>query len=143
MDLNSIPLFEIMKGKLNYHSQRQSILAQNVANADTPGYQAKDLAAPDFKAMAQANSGRLASSALPIARTNEKHMAGMGSGKPVYTQEKRPSTYERNPNGNNVSLEEEMMLVANNQAEYQKVISLYRKSVEMFKTALGRGGQGA
>ena len=43
MDFSSIPLFSILKTKMTYLSERQAILAQNVANADTPGYMARDI----------------------------------------------------------------------------------------------------
>ncbi|MCE2926405.1 MAG: flagellar basal body rod protein FlgB [Rickettsiales bacterium] len=134
-----MPLFSLMRGKLNHLSERQSVLAQNVANADTPGYQAKDLSEPNFKEIA----ARMTQSAsMPMAVTNRKHMQGEQVGVTSSGTIKRPSTYERNPNGNNVVIEEEMMRVAENQAEYQKVLSLYRKTVDMFRTALGRQGGG-
>jgi flagellar basal-body rod protein FlgB len=139
MDFGGIPLFSVMKSKLGYISARQSVLAQNVANADTPDYKAKDVKEPDFKHIAQSLS-RGTAQKLPIQITNEKHMAGSSSSSMMLQAEKRLSTYERNPNGNNVVIEEEMMRVADNQAEYQKVLSLYRKTVEMFRTVIGRTG---
>lgn len=141
MDLTSLPLFSLMKSKLNYHSARQGVLAQNVANSDTPGYQTKDVAAPDFKSIMSGTS-RLDRKNLPLAVTHPGHVANGNTGKGDFQSVKRASTYERNPNGNNVSLEEEMMLVSGNQAEYQKVLNIYKKSVDMFKTALGRPGSG-
>jgi flagellar basal-body rod protein FlgB len=139
MNYTDLPLFSIMRGKLGYLSQRQSVIAQNIANADTPGYQAKDLAEPNFKEIA----GRMQLAAsLPLATTSRKHLQGDMPTVTTTGVVKRPSTYERNPNGNNVVIEEEMMRVAENQAEYQKVLNLYRKSVDMFRTALGRQGGG-
>ncbi len=55
-------------------------------------------------------------------------------------QEKRKNTYETSPTGNNVVIEEEMAKIAENQAEYQKVVSLYGKTISMFKNALGSNG---
>lgn len=134
MDFGSIPLFDVLKSKLAYMSQRQSVLAQNIANADTPGYQAQDVQAPDFKKMmAGAGDGQ-----LPMKTTNEKHFPGRNISGGSFSVINRESTYERNPNGNNVSIEEEMSKVAENQAEYQKVLNIYRKSVDMFKTAIGK-----
>ena len=43
MNVDSIPLFGLLKGKLGYLNQRQRLIAQNVANADTPGYAPTDL----------------------------------------------------------------------------------------------------
>lgn len=135
MNFTSIPLITAMKSKLGYLSERQTVLAQNIANADTPNYQAKEVKAPDF--------GKTLSNSLQqlhLARTNEKHLSGkiVSSGNSHIIN--RDSTYERSPNGNNVVIEEEMSKIAENQAEYQKVLNLYRKSVDMFKTAIGKTG---
>ncbi len=105
-----------------YHSAQQAQLALNISNADTPDYKAKDVVAPDFKKMAFGGvaSGGAAQKLPPLA---------------IVT---RNSTFERNPSGNNVSIEEEMAKAADNQQEYQKVLNLYRKTVDMFKIAIGK-----
>ncbi len=135
MNLLNIPLFEAMQQKMQYHSSRQAVLAQNVANADTPGYLAKEMTAPNF--------GAMLGSSMKMATTNAKHMqagnnGNSGSGKIT----PRANTYELNPIGNNVVLEEEVMRVAENQSEYQKTTSMYKKSLEMFKIALGKANGG-
>lgn len=139
MDFMGIPLFNVMKAKLNYISARQSVLAQNIANADTPDYQAKDIKEPDFKTLARTMQTGAAQN-LPLTITDAKHVMGSGKMGASYAAGKRPTTYERNPNGNNVVIEEEMMRVSENQAEYQKVLSLYTKTISMFKTAIGKQG---
>ena len=142
MDFASLPIIHLMKSKLGYISERQSVLARNVANADTPNYLAQDIAEPDFKAMAQQMQSA-GGQTLPMATTNPMHLHGGATGSGHFQVTKRPSTYELNPNGNNVVIEEEMMRVGENQADYQKVLGLYRKTLEMFKTAIGRPGAGA
>ncbi len=136
MDFVDIPLFGAMKTKLGYLSERQGVLAQNVANADTPNYQAKDVKTPDFK-QHLANSAQK-SQKLQLASTDEKHFAGLNSSSSSSHIINRDSTYERSPNGNNVVIEEEMGKIAENQMEYQKILNLYRKTVDMFKTAIGK-----
>lgn len=131
MDFSNIPLFSVMRGKMGYISERQGVLAQNVANADTPGYQAKDVAIPDFKKMV-ADTG-----ALRMGTTSVKHLSGPAAST-HFAIINRVSTYERNPTENNVSIEEEMSKIAENQAEYQKVLNLYRKTLDMFKIAIGK-----
>jgi flagellar basal-body rod protein FlgB len=142
MDFTNVPLFSVMKAKLNYLSAEQATLAQNVANADVPAYKARDAVAPDFKKMAfSGSSARVSGGVLPMQTTNAKHIAvlsapAVGAGGTII----RASTFERNPSGNNVAIEEEMAKIADNQAEYQKVLNLYRKTVDMFKTAIGKTG---
>jgi len=138
MDFGNIPLFEMMQQKLKYHASRQSVLAQNVANVDTPGYRAKDIKTPDFNAILSRHT-----SAKSMATTDRLHMQpGMGANGGFNKANDRENTYELNPIGNNVVIEEEVMRVAENQSEYQKVLGIYRKSLEMFKIALGRPSGG-
>ena len=49
MDLSQIPLFAALSKRMSWLADRQAVLAQNVANADTPGYAARDLREPDFR----------------------------------------------------------------------------------------------
>src|SRR5215212_8958164 len=49
MNLDDIPLFSMLKGRLGYLNQRQQVVAQNIANADTPGYTPRDLNGFSFK----------------------------------------------------------------------------------------------
>ena len=136
MNLENIPLFGIMRTKLSYLSERQSVLAQNIANSDTPGYKAKDIAEPDFKKMV-ASSGLGGQRPLQMAITNVKHIA-KNTPVPAFRADKRNNTYELNPNGNNVVLEEEISKMAMNTQEYQKALNLYSKGIAMFKTAIGK-----
>lgn len=129
MDFSNIPLFSVMRSKLTYMSERQGVLAQNIANVDTPGYRAMDVSAPDFS--------KMVAHKLQMTATNAHHMGG-GKASGSFKHEPRKNTDELNPVGNNVVIEEEMAKVAANQAEYQKVINLYGKAISMFKIALGR-----
>lgn len=138
MDFNTIPLFGLMKTKLDYASERQSVLAENVANADTPNYRAKDVTPPDFHAMV-AHAGGAQAQKLQMVTTNPKDISSNGAQGNFKTEE-RKTTYELNPDGNNVSIDEEMMKVAQNQAEYTKTINLYHKMMSLFKVALGNSG---
>lgn len=140
MDFASLPLFNLMKTKLNFLSERQGVLAKNVANADTPGYKARDVETPDFKTLLKGSPGHAAQN-LPMAMTHSGHMAmksPSGGMKPMT----RKVTDELNPNGNNVVIEEEMSKVAANQAEYTMAMNLYSKTISMFKTAIGSQGNG-
>ncbi len=140
MDFAALPLFNILKAKLNYASERQSVLAQNVANADTPGYKAKDVQMPDFAKMMGGMGGQSAQN-LPMARTSAGHIAPMsstGSMKLI----NRKMTDELNPNGNNVVIEEEMSKIAKNQGDYTTALNLYSKTISMFKTAIGSASGG-
>lgn len=131
MDLNKIPLFGVMTERLNWLSQRQTVLAQNIANANTPGYQPKDLKEPDFKAMLARSGG----GNLDMARTQGNHLGG-GS-RAVKHAPVESGSHETTPTGNGVVLEEQLMKTAETRMDYTATLNLYRKHVDMIKVALG------
>jgi flagellar basal-body rod protein FlgB len=130
MPISDIPILAMLRTRMEWHQERQRVLAENVANADTPNYQARDLAAPDF-------SRELASVAsLSLMRTDAQHIAGIGFGGSQFAADN--SHYEVRPRGNSVTHEDEMMKVASNQMDFDAVTSLYTRSLALIKTALGR-----
>lgn len=132
MNLDSISLFRVVDKQLRYLGQRQETLAKNIANANTPGYQAMDLAAPDFQsAMNSAQS-------VEMAATSPSHYGvAMGTAAPSVAKEKPIVPWEISPDGNSVVLEQQMMEASSTQANYQMATELYRKYIGMMKLALG------
>jgi flagellar basal-body rod protein FlgB len=129
--LTNLPLLSMLKTRMHWHQTRQKVLAENVANADTPRFEPKDLRAPTFKP-----DGAVAGAALSPARTDAMHLAGDG-GRPG-EDARNARRFEVTPSGNAVNLEDEMMKVAHNQSDYQLAASLYQKSLQMLRTAVGR-----
>ncbi|MGE0755154.1 MAG: flagellar basal body rod protein FlgB [Alphaproteobacteria bacterium] len=129
-------LMTVMKAKLKYHSARQAEIAQNVANVDTPGYKARDIAEPDFAKLVRGGSS---ARNLPMKVTSRGHIPGGGQIMAMKV-EKRDKTYDLNPDENNVSVEEEMMHASTNQSEYNKVLLLYRKTADMLRIAIRPSG---
>jgi flagellar basal-body rod protein FlgB len=134
MDFSKIALFSMMKTKMGYLSQRQDVLAQNIANIDTPGYTPKDVRKPEFENMALAEANRLS-----MRMTSSGHMnAGTSTeeeGKLATLKNRK--TYEMNPTKNRVVVEEQMMKSAETKMEYEVTTNLYKKVANMFKTATG------
>jgi flagellar basal-body rod protein FlgB len=120
---------------MQWHQERQRILAENVSNADTPNFRPRDLVAPKFN-----GSSPAIGSTLVLAQTSPAHIAGTNSaGAPQFRTDRRGG-YEVRPAGNAVSLEDEMLKVAANQMDYQAATTLYSKSLGLIRTALGRRG---
>ncbi len=137
MAINDIPILSVLRTKMQWHQQRQRILAENVSNADTPNFRPRDLVAPQFKLPGSAQGGT-ASGAVTMARTNASHIAiGGGTGGTAFDANSK-GAYETRPAGNAVSLEDEMMKVASNQMDYQAATTLYTKSLGLLKTAIGK-----
>jgi flagellar basal-body rod protein FlgB len=132
MDLNSIPLFSVLTKRMSWLSKRQSVLAQNVANADTPGYRPRDLEKPDFQSLARTAANRTALKATRVGHfTGEGvQMRGDGAG----TTE--PPVHEASITGNAVVLEEEMMKVGKTRMEYDLATTIYRRHIAMLRMAI-------
>lgn len=137
MDLSNLALFQAMGGKMNYLSTRQGVIAQNVANADTPNYRPRDLKPVDFGAVLKDVSG---SKQVRMEKTAAGHI---GPGGMLGREDIRKSrmTYEVAPAGNAVILEEQMVKASQTTGEYNLITNLMRKNVSMIRTALGRAGQ--
>lgn len=135
MNLPDIPLLNVLRERMSWLNQRQSVLSQNVANADTPGYGARDLKALDFNKLLQQSSS-LTRSASSLAVTNPRHIAINTSDATGFDQVASADT-TADPGGNSVSLEQEMIKVADTQAQYQAASNLYAKAVGMMRTAIG------
>jgi flagellar basal-body rod protein FlgB len=132
MDLANVPLFQAIKQRMAWLKERQTLLAQNVANADTPGYVPQDLKPVDFRALVSGHNKPLA---MTITAPNQLSGTGrVGQFAPV--AEPAP---ERTLSGNAVDLESEMTKVAQNAADHQLVADIYRKQMSMLKSVLGRG----
>ncbi|PCI56069.1 MAG: flagellar basal body rod protein FlgB [Alphaproteobacteria bacterium] len=135
MTIQDIGLFQALSAKMGYLSQRQSIIAQNVANADTPGYRPKDLVEVDFSSMLKAQTG--GTKTVAVATTNEGHLPNANSRINVNAK-KQKDTYEVAPSGNAVIMEEQLMNAGQNNMDYNLMINIYQKQVGMMRMALGR-----
>ena len=131
MAISDIPILSMLRTRMQWQQERQRVLAENVANADTPNYQAKDIAEPSFNL---SSPGLPAS--LALSRTAGAHLAGLDGGSSF--AQKTSGNGQVRPAGNAVSLEDEMMKAGDNQADYQLAASLYQKSLDALKIAVGK-----
>ncbi|MBD8890406.1 flagellar basal body rod protein FlgB [Roseibium litorale] len=132
MALTDLPIFQALKSKMQWHQVRQGVLAENVANSDTPHYKAKDV-----KDFAFADHIGRKEFGLQTAVTKSGHITGaMTGGNKAKVEEQ--DMFEVTPSGNNVNLEEQMMLVTQNQMDFQAATSIYSRSLGLIKTALSK-----
>jgi flagellar basal-body rod protein FlgB len=128
MNAGRIDPLALAEQKLLWLDRRQGVLAQNVANADTPGYQPRDLS-PFGAALRRAET---------LARTDARHLGTPGSGPDGQAVRDRTAT-ERVPDGNAVSLDQQALKVAETDQAHALAIGLHHRWLAMFRTALGRG----
>ena len=120
-------LFAIAERKLGWIGARQRVLAQNIANADTPGYRARDVS-PFSRIVGLAGIEPVLTNPLHLAGLSQPHDSGQG-----------PPT-ERAPDGNSVGLEDQMTKVADDETSQAMVGNLWHSYMGMFMTALGHAG---
>ncbi len=128
----NLDVFKISHAMAVHAATRQSAIAQNIANADTPGFQAREVASfKEFLRPQQRNS-----SAAALRATRDRHLNGHSSAnKPaVFQAEVQGSA----PNGNSVSLEEEMLKAVEVQRQHERALSIYKSSLGVLRTTLGR-----
>ena len=142
MDLNGIPLFKLLQGKLGYLSERQKVIAQNVANASTPGFTPSDLDPfdrqpgmdPRSRAKLQAQPAQTEGVTLGSPVMSAKSIQPL-----KYTSFTAPAS-ETTLNGNQVVLEEQMLKMSESRSDYDAAIGYYQKSLGLLHLAHRKPG---
>lgn len=136
MSISNLPLMKAIGAKVDYLDKRQGVLSQNIANADTPGYQSKDLTEVDFASVMKKLTG---TKRVTLETTNAMHMPN-----PDLTKNSKEAkdrwTYEVAPDKNGVIIEEQMVKATKTQMDYNLLTNLSSKYGMMMRTALGRNG---
>jgi flagellar basal-body rod protein FlgB len=134
MDISGIPLLSMLRQRLGYEGQRQRVIAQNVANADTPGFVGRDLKAFSFSAQVQSQAGL---AMMGPAKTESGHMSGTTrrpGGGGAFRSAKAPDS-ETTLDGNTVVLEDQMIKMNESRMQYEAAIGFYQKSMALLRMA--------
>jgi flagellar basal-body rod protein FlgB len=136
MAADDLSIFAVLKSRLSYLTGRQQVLAQNVANSDTPGFTPRDLKPFTLPGHAGALGGA-AGGLAPITprMTSAMHLASpsmttTSAAKPVATPDS-----ETTLNGNSVVLEEEMMKMTQARMDFEAAVAFYQQSMQLLNTA--------
>lgn len=126
---NKLELLTMAQSMARHAAGRQSVIAGNIANADTPGFQARDIAS--FAATYQDTSD----SFQPRA-TRAGHQLGVSRNTmPLAMPD---PTAPMSPNGNSVSLEEQMVKAVEARHQHDTALAIYKSSLGILRTSLGR-----
>ena len=133
MALTDLPVLGMLRTRMQWAQARQGLIAENVANADMPGFKPRDLAELRFDRA----TGSAITSSPGLALTSPAHIAPPGQSE-AGADSKRAKGFEIRPSGNGVNLEDEMMKAGDNQSDYQLAASLYQHSLTTLKIAIGK-----
>lgn len=132
MAIPGLPILDMLRTRMQWHQERQRLLAENIANADTPNFRPLDLTPPNFDSRVPSAQN------VSLQRTSAAHFATAPSAASGLFRQSNQGGSETRPGGNAVSLEDEMLKVAQNQMDYQAAASLYSKSLGLVKSAIGK-----
>jgi flagellar basal-body rod protein FlgB len=137
MAINDLPILSALRTKMQWHQERQRVLAENISNSNTPNFKPRDLVEPAFdnNGVSSSVGGTLGS--LPMMRTSASHIGASG-GAQSFNGDGGKSGFLTRPDGNAVNLEDQMMKVSANQMDYAAATSLYSRSLGLLKTAIGK-----
>lgn len=127
-----LEIFRMAQGLAVHSAGRQATLAENIANADTPGYRARDL--PSFADTYEPGG------AAKMRATRVGHYGATGAGSAGAIDAliaERPGA--ESPNGNTVSLEQEMMQAALTKGQHDRALAVYKSALTVIRTAVNGG----
>ncbi|WP_300515724.1 FlgB family protein [Aliiroseovarius sp.] len=127
---DKLEIFRMSQGLAMHAAKRQSTIAQNVANADTPGYRARDIASFAETYAPLATDGMRATRAGHLNVTSGPHEVAQAR------EALRPGAVS--PNGNTVSLETEVMASASAKGDYDLALGVYQSSLRIMRASLGK-----
>ncbi len=125
---NDLNVFKTAYAMATHAGQRQAVVARNMANADTPGYKPRDIEA--FQTAFENTSREVA-----MTTTRTGHLNGDVRAQPWVEFTVAASS---DPNGNGVSLEEEMLKAVEVKRQHDRALAIYKSSIGVLRTSLGR-----
>ena len=131
MDFKNIAIFQVAKKRLEWLSQRQEVLAQNISNSDTPGYRAKDLRPFKFGDLLRRDT-----STVNLTTTHPDHVSGNRRRIRDFDERVVEQPFETSPDGNSVVLEEQMANMNETNGAHRLTTELYKKHLQMIRTAV-------
>jgi flagellar basal-body rod protein FlgB len=136
MAINDLPMLSALRTKMQWHQERQRVLAENISNSDTPNFRPRDLVEPKFDQNGTGTAAPMGS--LAMLRTSASHIPAAGGSGQSFDHDRGKSGFLTRPAGNAVNLEDQMMKVSANQMDYAAATSLYSRSLGLLKTAIGK-----
>ncbi|MGE5478224.1 MAG: flagellar basal body rod protein FlgB [Bacteroidales bacterium] len=129
---DKLSVVQLAKSRMDWVAKRQEVLAENVANANTPKFIPSDVKSFDFKSVLS-NSNP----SVQVATTSPMHIQPVITDPQTVIRDRRD--FESSADGNAVVLDEQMAKIGEAKTAYETAASLFQKQFKMLRTALGKG----
>lgn len=127
-----ISVLNTLREALGFHNARQRVIAENVANANTPGFTPGEISQSQFERVL---AGQARSAGTGLRVTDPRHYGGSDPGIGGQLRAEATPDSETTANGNSVVIEEQMVRANENRMRFESALSLYQKSLNMIRTA--------
>ncbi|NLI92199.1 MAG: flagellar basal body rod protein FlgB [Peptococcaceae bacterium] len=124
-------LFTLMEGGLDGLSLRNKVLANNIANVDTPNFKRSDV---NFENVLQSALGKGDAGYLELKRTSPSHLSGIATSAGSFVIQDQSTSYRND--GNNVDIDSEMTKLAENTLQYNAIARSLSSHLAMLKQAI-------
>ncbi len=138
---DDVSILAMLRQSMSFNAERQRVISENVAHANTPGYTAKDLDVADFQSALQRQlrgqgvTGQTSSVRLETAEAGHLPGSRGGSASRTWDSQDAPDS-ETTINGNSVVLEEQMVRAQEVRMQYETALTLYQKNLGLIRTAI-------
>lgn len=127
---------DLFKSYLQLSTFKNKVLAENLANANTPGYKANDVTLPDdYEGLT--GKGKTHRTVL-LAKTSGKHLGGSKGSDGKFSSHKLQDPYEIKKNGNNVSINQQVTKLSQNKNDYAAALKAYATTNSLYSSVLGK-----
>jgi flagellar basal-body rod protein FlgB len=140
VDLLNTGYFSILRQRLDFLGERQKLVAENLANASTPGYRPRDLDTKAFERALESQARAVSGGRLAMARTNEGHMP-QARGVTAHARTEKINDAEVTIDGNAVVIEDQMLKAAETRLAYETSLAMYQKGLQLVRTAARAPGR--
>lgn len=124
----NLQVFRMARAMAGHAGARQALVARNMANADTPGYTARDIA--PFSEIFDSDSAKFG-----LRATRPSHL---NASEQPFAAQVHDRAGDRDPNGNSVSLETEMMHAVAIKRQHDRALAIYKSSLGVLRSAIGK-----
>ena len=131
MNPDDMGILGTLREVMSYHNSRQRVLAENVANANTPGFTPSDISRSEFERVL---NGQRSAQGFQMSTTEPGHIKIRTAGDMTFKASESPDS-ETTVNGNSVVIEEQMVRASDNRIKYETALALYQKSLGLIRMA--------